>query len=90
MSHFLPCDSLLCGRPGHTTARGPHPAFYSSPSCPRDASQQHSQSHNLLSFSTFGLKFENLLLFFNVCGDLCTIISHSIIQILLEPAAPAI
>ena len=48
------------------------------------------KSNKQHSLFMFVLKFENLLLFFNVCVDLYTIISHNIIQILSEPAIQTI
>ena len=62
-----------------------------APLCPAHLMQINNiLNQTRMSFFIFSLKFENLLLFFNVCRDLYTIISHNIIQTLLERAIPAI
>ena len=45
-------------RPGHCTARGPHPALFMSLSSPRRANHKRLASNKYLSFFTFILKFE--------------------------------
>ena len=45
----------------------------------RKKSYRQHKSKKHLSLFIFVLKFENLLLFFNFCGDFCTIISPRII-----------